>query len=84
MTAGIEWDEEISYLDPRNSEIRMNNSADAIEFVLSQKVVDTPGKKYNYSGGCTQVLAEIVAKATGIPVDKFSEQYLFKPLGIEK
>jgi len=84
MNAGLEWDEEISYLDPLNSEISMNNSPDAIEFVLSQKVVDTPGTKYNYSGGCTQVLAEIVAKATGIPVDKFIEQYLFKPLVIEK
>ncbi len=84
MTAGIEWDEEISYLDPRNSEIKMNNASDAIEFVLSQIIIDTPGKKYNYSGGCTQVLAAIVAKATGIPVDKFCEQYLFKDLGIEK
>jgi len=84
MSAGLDWDEEISYLNPQNSEVRMNNSPDAIEFVLSQKLVDTPGKKYNYSGGCTQVLAEIVAKATGITVDKFSEQYLFKPLGIEK
>ena len=84
MNAGLEWDEEISYLNPQNSESRMNNSPDAIEFVLSQKLVDTPGEKYNYSGGCTQVLAEIVAKATGMPVDKCIEQYLFKPLGIEK
>jgi CubicO group peptidase (beta-lactamase class C family)/pimeloyl-ACP methyl ester carboxylesterase len=84
MTAGIEWDEEISYLDPRNSEIKMNNSPDAIEFVLSQKIVDTPGKKYNYSGGCTQVLAAIIEKVTKMSVDKFTQQHLFKPLGIEK
>lgn len=84
MNAGLEWDEAISYLNPLNSEIKMNNAPDAIEFVLSQKILDTPGMKYNYSGGCTQVLAEIVARATGMPVDKFSKQYLFKPLGIEK
>jgi CubicO group peptidase (beta-lactamase class C family)/pimeloyl-ACP methyl ester carboxylesterase len=83
MSAGLEWDEEISYSDQRNSEIRMNRSPDPIEFVLSQKVVDIPGTRFTYSGGCTQILAAIVEKVTGIPVDKFSEQFLFKPLGIK-
>lgn len=84
MAAGLEWDEEtISYADSTNSERRMNNSSDAVEFVLRQKLVDTPGKKFNYSGGCTQVLASIVAKSTGMPVDKFTQAYLFTPLGIQ-
>jgi CubicO group peptidase (beta-lactamase class C family)/pimeloyl-ACP methyl ester carboxylesterase len=84
MSAGLEWNEDIPYTDPKNSEILMNNSSDAIEFVLSQKMVDEPGIKYNYSGGCSQVLAAIVEKTTGMPVDKFLEANLFKPLGIEK
>lgn len=84
MSAGLEWNEDIPYTDPKNSEVLMNNSSDAIEFVLSQKMVDEPGKKYNYSGGCSQVLAAIVEKTTGMPVDKFLELNLFKPLGIEK
>ncbi len=84
MTAGLEWDEEISYTDPRNSEIRMNNAPHAVEFVLSQKLIDAPGKKFNYSGGCTQVLTAIIEKATGMAVDKFSFQYLLTPLGVDK
>ncbi len=84
MSAGLEWNEDISYADPRNSEIRMNRSPNAIEFVLSQPLVDTPGRKYNYSGGCSQVLAAIIEKATGVQVDKFAEQYLFEPIGINK
>lgn len=84
MSAGLEWNENIPYTDPKNSEILMNTSPDAIEFVLSQKIVDVPGKKFNYSGGCSQVLAAIVEKTTGMPVDKFLEKNLFNPLGIEK
>ena len=79
MTAGLEWDEE-TYAT--NSERKMNNSPDAIEFVFSQKIVDTPGVKYNYSGGCTQILVAIIEKASGVQVDKFTEEYLFQPLGI--
>jgi len=82
MTAGLEWDEDKS--DTTNYERRMNNSPDAIDFVFRQPVVDTPGKNFNYSGGCTQLLAGIVEKTTGMPVDKFTDLYLFKPLGIEK
>jgi CubicO group peptidase (beta-lactamase class C family)/pimeloyl-ACP methyl ester carboxylesterase len=84
MTPGLEWNEEISYLDPKNSEIMMNDAANAVEFVLSRKMVNYPGSNYTYSGGCTQVLTAIVEKATGMRVDKFVEQQLFKPLGIEK
>ncbi|WP_324229443.1 alpha/beta fold hydrolase [Lacibacter sp.] len=84
MSAGLEWNENIPYTDPKNSEIVMNNSTDAIDFVLSQTMIDEPGKKFNYSGGCSQVLAAIAERATGMPVDKFLASYLFKPLGIEK
>ena len=34
MTSGLEWDEKISYADPKNSEIQMNSASDAIDFVL--------------------------------------------------
>ena len=83
MSAGLEWDETIPYTNPMNSEIRMNTSPDAIEFVLSQPMVTEPGTTFNYSGGCSQVLAAIVERATGVSVDKFLEENLFGPLGIE-
>ena len=82
MTAGLEWDEEA--FDTTNYERRMNRSADALDFVLRQRVVDIPGKKFNYSGGYTQLLAALVERATGLAVDKFTERYLFSLLGIKK
>lgn len=84
MTAGLEWDEKISYADPKNSEIQMNNSADAVDYVLKQKLVDKPGTVFNYSGGCTQLLVALIKKATGLDADVFTEKHLFGPLGITK
>ncbi|CAN5227538.1 serine hydrolase [soil metagenome] len=82
MRAGLEWNERIPYTDPANSEIKMNRSTNPIEFVLSQKLVARPGTVFNYSGGTTQVLAEIVKKATGLPIDEYTAKNLFAPLGI--
>ena len=84
MTAGLAWDEEtISYADSTNSERLMNNSEDAIDFVLRQPMINSPGKQYIYSGGATQLLVGIVYRATGMQIDKFIEEYLFKPLSIK-
>jgi CubicO group peptidase (beta-lactamase class C family) len=83
MSAGFAWDEDVPYSDTTNSEIRLNRSPDAIDFVLSQEMVSLPGEKFNYSGGCTQLLAAIIEEATDMEIDLFTEKYLFKPLGIE-
>jgi CubicO group peptidase (beta-lactamase class C family) len=62
MTSGIEWDEQRSYRDPKNSEIMMIRSSDPYRFVLSQAVKDEPGKVWNYSGGSTQLLAGVLQR----------------------
>lgn len=84
MTVGLEWNESVPYTDPKNSEIQMDESDDPIRFVLSRKVVDKPGTRFNYSGGATEVLAIIIKKSTGLNVEEFAKQYLFNPLHIEK
>ena len=82
MSSGLEWNEDVSYMDPKNSETMMDRSNNPVEFFLSQPIVDKPGTKFNYSGGCTQALAAIVEKATGMPIDQFAAKNLFEPLGI--
>ena len=82
MSSGLEWNENIPYTDPANSEIQMDNSDDPIHYVLSRPLVATPGTTWNYNGGCTQVLAAILFKVSGMEADTFANQYLFKPLGI--
>lgn len=82
MTAGLEWNENLPYTDPANSEIQMSLSDDPDKYVLSRKLVDPPGTKWNYSGGTTHILATIIKKTTGLEIDEFAQKHLFKPLGI--
>ena len=84
MTSGLEWNEDLPYSNPENSEIQMDESNDRIGFVLSRKIVSTPGSEWNYNGGTTEVLAEIIKKVSGQNVHEFAKKYLFGPIGITR
>ena len=84
MSSGLEWDEKITYLDPKNSEIQMDRSDDPITYILSRKLASTPGTVWNYSAASAMLLSEIIRKATGERLDKYAEKNLFDPLGITK
>lgn len=84
MTAGFEWNEDISYRDPKNSELQMDLSINPIKYILSRPIITAPGSKWNYNGGQSQLLAQIILKVSGLTVDKYAEKNLFIPLGISK
>ena len=84
MTSGLEWNEDVPYDNPENSEIQMDNSSDPIGFVLSRKLSSVPGSTWKYNGGTTEVLATIIKRATGKNVYEFAKEYLFKPMGINR
>ena len=83
MTSGLDWNEEISYNNFGNSELKMDFSFSPIRFILSRSMVADAGTKWNYCGGNTQLLAEIIKKVSGFSIDKFAEKHLFLPLGIK-
>jgi CubicO group peptidase (beta-lactamase class C family) len=82
MSAGVEWNERTPYTDPENGERQLLAAPDVVDFVLSRNSVATPGTLFNYNGGCTQLLAQLIQKVTGMPVHLFAKQYLFEPMGI--
>jgi len=82
MTAGLKWNEEVPYDNPENSEIKMSQSADPIDFIVSRPMTAPPGKEWQYNGGATQLLSIILERATGKKVDEFAKEYLFSPLSI--
>jgi CubicO group peptidase (beta-lactamase class C family) len=84
MSSGMKWNEEVPYDNPENSEIRMIRSADPVEYVLSQPIENPPGEVWKYNGGTTQLLAAILKKVSGLPVDQFAKEFLFQPLGIRE
>jgi CubicO group peptidase (beta-lactamase class C family) len=82
MTSGLKWDESLPYDNPANSELKMDDAADPIRYVLEQPVIAPPGSVYNYNGGNTILLAAVLAKATGKRLDEYAKEQLFDPLGI--
>ncbi|SDF57656.1 serine hydrolase domain-containing protein [Chitinophaga filiformis] len=82
MSSGLVWNEDVPYDNPENSEIKMIQSSDPVGYVLSQPMDAPPGQVWKYNGGTTQLLAAIIERTTGKPIDEFAREYLFKPLGI--
>jgi CubicO group peptidase (beta-lactamase class C family) len=82
MSAGLEWNENVPFTDPKNSEIRMLRSADQYRYVLEQPVVAPGGQIWNYNSGGTLLLEAIIAKAADGALDDVASELLFKPLGI--
>lgn len=83
MSSGLEWNEDVPYDDPSNSEIQMTSSLDPIEFILSRALISAPGEVWNYNGGTTQLLASIIYNVSGMSIDKYAEKYLFGPMEIQ-
>ncbi len=83
MAHGTDWDERSRPLgDPENSIRAMTSSEDWLEFVLGHKLVEPPGRRFNYAGGMTVLLGEIVSRTSGRDLGDFAERYLFQPMGI--
>ena len=83
MSAGLEWNETISYASTENSKIQMNHSIDPIAFVLSRNMLAKPGMVWEYNGGATQLLAAIIEKVSGLRIYEFANEYIFKAIGID-
>jgi len=84
MTGGMAWNEwQYPYTDPRNAWIQALRSPDTVQYILDLPMADEPGEVWNYNGGFTYLLAEIVTNASGQSILDFATEHLFKPLGIE-
>ncbi|HAS39120.1 MAG TPA: penicillin-binding protein [Microscillaceae bacterium] len=79
MTSGFRWDESSAAIYDR-----WVMSGRPIRFLLDRKIVNTPGKKFEYNSAGTHLLSVLLTQATGMSTLKFAQRYLFTPLGIEK
>lgn len=82
MSSGLAWDENLPVSDPKHGEMRLWRSDDPVRTALEPPPVAEPGRLWNYAGGCTEILAAILARAAGRPIDAFAKEALFDPLGI--
>ncbi len=83
MTHGTDWDERSRSLNDAENSIRaMLNSDDWLRFTLNHKLVEPPGERFNYAGGMTVLLGEIISRTSGRDLGDFAERNLFQPMGI--
>lgn len=83
MRSGIDWNEAGSYESDENSCIIMERSDAWVQYVLSRPMREDPGTKWDYNSGVSVLLGKLVSLSTGMRVDKWTEEKLFKPLGIK-
>jgi CubicO group peptidase (beta-lactamase class C family) len=82
MTLGIEWNEDLSYDDPRNGQTAMDKAADPYRHVLGQPIVAAAGARWIYCGGATALIGKMLEKGTKQKLPDYAREVLFDPLGI--
>lgn len=85
MTSGLEWEEWKTSLSNEKNDIVgiWFQEKDPLTYILEKPLIKEPGTTFNYSGGNTILLGEIIRSATKMDLEKFANEYLFKPLGID-
>jgi CubicO group peptidase (beta-lactamase class C family) len=83
MTSGIRWDDETyPYSDTRNDLHQAFISNDPIHYMLSKPIEVQPGTVFQYRNCNTNILGEIIRRATEVRIDQYSKDNLFDKLGI--
>ncbi|MBK8812474.1 MAG: serine hydrolase [Acidobacteria bacterium] len=84
MSAGLDWNEELPYSDPKNTGSQMEASHDWVEYTINRPMAFEPGQKFAYNSGATQILAHVFRVATGMDIEEYAVRHLFTPLGIRQ
>ena len=82
MSSGIQWDETLSWTDPKNDEPHLGYEADPVHYVLSKPIAAAPDTAWVYNGGGTELLGSILERVSGKSLEAFARDYLFKPLDV--
>lgn len=82
MTGGIDWNENLPYIDPNNSASALEASPDWVGFTINRPMMREPGTAFNYSSGESALLAHVFRQGTGVDLEEYAARHLFGPLGI--
>lgn len=85
MASGLDWDE--SYSNPFGMTARAYYDSDLAKTILKLKVVDTPGVRYKYLSGNTELLAMVIQKSiqrASINLSGYLQDSFWQPMGFEQ
>jgi len=82
QTTGLAWEEwKYPYNYVSNSLITLlETNKNWVETFFKLPVESEPGLKFKYNSLASQVVAEVLSRASGTPFEELTKQYLFKPL----
>jgi len=84
MTLGFDWNEDIPYQDPANSEIQMEAAPDRYRYIFTRPFIADPGTRWIYGAAGTALIGKLLTQGTGQSLPDFARANLFDPLGIGK
>ncbi|MCA9739442.1 MAG: serine hydrolase [Gemmatimonadota bacterium] len=79
MTGGFEWSE--ATVDLYNEWVL---SPDQVANILDRALVTTPGSTFLYNTGAVHLLGVLLEEATGMDLETYAQQTLFRPIGISR
>jgi CubicO group peptidase (beta-lactamase class C family) len=83
MSSGLQWNESVgTYGTFSNNETQLFFRPWRANYVLGKDRLHAPGIVFNYSGGATHVLSDILRKKTGQSFTDYIDAKLFRPLSI--
>ncbi|MEL6821824.1 MAG: serine hydrolase [Calditrichota bacterium] len=80
MSSGLDcndWDKK-----SKGQEDRVYKKKDWLQYFMDLPMTNDPGAVSSYCTMGQILMTEIISRTSGMPIDKFAEQYLFTPLGI--
>jgi len=86
MTSGVKWNED--YADPKSDVALFNNTKPVdgmdpiIVYMKTLKNEATPGTRWQYNTGETNLIGVLVAKATGKTLSEYLSEKVWKPYGM--
>jgi CubicO group peptidase (beta-lactamase class C family) len=81
MSTGLDWSE--SGDSPSSDNAKGYYGHHVRELSLGQPCRDTPGTRFDYISGSTQIMAEALEEVYGEPLNKLVEDKIWGPLGAE-
>ena len=83
MSSGLAWAEgATTYGTSANDETRLYFDGSPARYILDRPMAAAPGAEWNYNGGCTVLLAELLQRRTGRKLLDLAGADLLGPMGI--
>ncbi len=82
MASGLDWTEH--YTSPFSITARTYYDDDLAETMLGLDIIESPGERFKYLSGSTQLLGMVIEKATGMKMADYAAQSFWQPMGFEK